>query len=395
VALKVLRAPELASAQEFERFRREADVLAVSSHPHIVPIHGYGEMEVGPGVPCPYFTMRLMEGGSLAGQVARLSGEPRDAAGIVAEVAGAVQHAHEQGVLHRDLKPANILLDAEGRPHVADFGLAWRGNGDSGGTPSSAVIGTPAYMAPEQALGAKELTPAADVYGLGAILYECLTGRPPFRGDSPAEVLRQVLRDPPARPRAVNQKVDRALEAVCLKCLKKEPWKRYRTAQALADDLGRWLRGERVWARPVRPWDWLARGARRRPAVAALVVLALVLATAGLLATPRLMQERERAMQEREWAAYVEGLEVAGRRVGEGDLPGADQALEACPRSLRGWEWYCLKSLARGDQVVSRGYYGTIALLKDDPDGVFVRWHKEGYRVRALRRRPTGAQDTT
>jgi tRNA A-37 threonylcarbamoyl transferase component Bud32 len=375
VALKVLRAPELASAEEFRRFRREAEVLAGSSHPHIVPIHGYGEMEVGPGVRCPYFTMRLMEGGSLAGQVARLSGDPRAAAEVVAAIAGAVQHAHDLRVLHRDLKPANILLDAEGRPHVADFGLARRGDGDSGATPSSAVIGTPAYMAPEQARGDKGLTVAADVYGLGAILYELLTGRPPFRGDSPAEVLRQVLRDPPARPRAFNRKLDRSLEAVCLKCLNKNPARRYPSAQALADDLGRWLRGEGVSARPVRPWDQLARGARRRPAVAALVVLALVLATAGLAAAPRLMQELERVMQEREWAAYVEGLEVAERRAGEGDLPGAERALDTCPRSQRGWEWHCLKSLARRDQVVSREYVGTIALLKDDPGGVLVRWN--------------------
>jgi hypothetical protein len=386
VALKVLRAPELASAEELRRFRREAEVLAGSSHPHIVPIHGYGEMEVGPGVRCPYFTMRLMEGGSLAGQVARLAGDPRAAAEIVATIAGAVQHAHERGVLHRDLKPANILLDAERRPHVADFGLARRAD-DTVATPSSAVIGTPACMAPEQARGAKELTPAADVYGLGAILYELLTGRPPFLGDSSAEVLRQVLRDPPARSRAVNRKVDGALEAVCLKCLFKDPARRYPSAQALADDLGRWLRGERVLARLVRPWDRLARGARRRPGVTVLVVLALVLATAGLAVAPQLVQERtqrmqartqlmQERMQEREWAAYEEGVKAAERSAGEGDLPGAERALDACPRSQRGWEWYCLKSLTRRGQVESRGYDGEIALVKDAPGGItVVRYH--------------------
>jgi tRNA A-37 threonylcarbamoyl transferase component Bud32 len=381
VALKVLRAPELATAEEFRRIRREADVLAGSSHPHIVPIHGYGEMEVGPGVRCPYFTMRLMEGGSLAGQVARLAGDPRAAAEIVAAIAGAVQHAHERGVLHRDLKPANVLLDAEGRPYVADFGLARRGDGGTGGTATGAVIGTPAYMAPEQARGTKELTPAADVYGLGAILYELLTGRPPFRGDSPAEVLRQVLREPPARPRAVNRKVDRRLEAVCLKCLNKDPARRYPSAQALADDLRRWLGGERVSAPAVRPWDRLARGGWRRPAVAAVVVLALILA-AGRVLAPRvtqLLQEREQLMrkrlQEREWAAYVEGVKEAERRAGEGDLAGAERALDACPRSQRGWEWYCLKSLTRRGQVESRGYDGEIALVKDAPGGITVVRH--------------------
>jgi tRNA A-37 threonylcarbamoyl transferase component Bud32 len=351
VALKVLRAPQLASAEEFRRFRREADVLAGSSHPHIVPVHAYGEMEVGPGVRCPYFTMRLMEGGSLAGQVARLAGDPRAAAEIVATIAGAVQHAHEQGVLHRDLKPANILLDAEGRPHVADFGLARRGDGGTGGTASGAVIGTPAYMAPEQARGEKELTPAADVYGLGAILYELLTGRPPFRGDSPAEVLRQVLREPPVRPRALNRKVDRALEAVCLKCLEKEPARRYPSAQALVGDLRRWLGGESVVARRVRPWDRLVREVRRRLAVAALAAVVLALAAVGIAAALRPAQEPGRP-------AYVEGLKVAEQRLGQGDTAGAEQALDACPRSQRGWEWDSLKKLCKKGQVVRRSYNG-------------------------------------
>jgi tRNA A-37 threonylcarbamoyl transferase component Bud32 len=325
VALKVLRAPEFASAEELRRFRREADVLAAGSHPHIVPIHGYGEVEVGPGVRCPYFTMRLMEGGSLAGQVARLAGDPRASAEMVATIAGAVQHAHEQGVLHRDLKPANILLDAEGRPHVADFGLARRGDGGTGGTASGTVLGTPAYVAPEQARGENNVRPAADVYGLGAILYELLTGRPPFRGDSPAEVLRQVLREPPLSPRAVNRKVDRALEAVCLKCLKKDPARRYPSAQALADDLRRCLRGEPVSARPARPWDRLARGVRRRPAVAALVVLVLGLAGVGLAAALRPSQGRP---------------------------------------SQRGWEWDCRQYLSQKEQITRRGYFGSVARVE-------------------------------
>jgi hypothetical protein len=293
--------------------------------------------------------MRLMEGGSLAGRVAQLAGDPRAAADIVATIAGAVQHVHERGVLHRDLKPANILLDAEGRPHVADFGLARRAD-DTAGTPSSAVIGTPAYMAPEQARGAKELTPAADVYGLGAILYELLTGRPPFRGDSPAEVLRQVLRDPPARPRAVNRKVDRALEAVCLKCLVKDPARRYPSAQALADDLGHWLRGEWFPWRRARPWRRWARSA-----VLVLAVLILAMAAVWLGAALRPPQEQD-------WIAYVEGITLAAQRAEAGDEDGVRRALDSCPRSQRGWEWDCLNHIPRHERVTIRRHEGDVAV---------------------------------
>jgi hypothetical protein len=385
VALKVLRAPAFASAEELRRFRREAEVLANSSHPHIVPIYGHGEMDVGPGVRCPYFTMRLMEGGSLAGQVARLVDDPRAAAEMVATLADAVQHAHERGVLHRDLKPANILLDAEGRPHVADFGLARRGDGGTGGTPTGAVIGTPAYVAPEQARGGKDVTPAADVYGLGAVLYELLTGRPPFRADSPVEVLRQVLQEPLLRPRAVNRKLDLSLEAVCLKCLKKDPARRYPSAQALADDLRRWLSGRPVRARRVRPWDRLVSGVRRRFAVTAVVVLVLGLVAVGVAALLRPPPGED-------WDAYVEGLKVAEQRIGAGDRPGAEQALDARPRSRRGWEWHCLKSLCQKEPaaigkettnatgVELRKHIGEIAYVESPPGSItVVRSHKSPF----------------
>jgi serine/threonine protein kinase len=248
VAVKVLLAGGVASDNELRRFRREAETIARLEHPHIVPIY-----EAGAHAGHAYFSMPLLEGGSLAGQVARLAGDPRAAAEAVAAVAGAVHHAHRHGILHRDLKPANVLLDERGRPRVADFGLARWAEGETGHTPSGAVLGTPGYMAPEQARGDRELTPAADVYGLGATLYELLTGRPPFQGESPLEVLRRVLVDRPVRPRVLNPKVDRDLEAVCLKCLEKDPARRYATAQELADDLGSWLRGEAVRAQTDRP----------------------------------------------------------------------------------------------------------------------------------------------
>jgi serine/threonine-protein kinase len=264
VAVKVILAADIASAEELWRFRREAETVARLEHPHVIPIY-----EAGVHQGHPYFSMPLMEGGSLVGQVARLAGELRAAAEIVAAVAGGVHYAHERGVLHRDLKPANILLDADRRPHVADFGLARRAD-DTAGTPSGAVIGTPAYMAPEQARGEKNLTPAADVYGLGAVLYELLTGRPPFPAATPLDALLQVIEKEPDPPRWLNPQIARGLEAVCLKCLEKEPRDRYPTAKALADDLGRWLRGEPVRASRAGPVRRLAYRARRRPLLVAL-----------------------------------------------------------------------------------------------------------------------------
>src|SRR5262249_35947162 len=182
----------------------------------------------------PYFSMRLVDGGSLARQVSRLVEDPRAAARLMATVARAVHHAHQRGVLHRDLKPANILLDARGVPYVTDFGLAKRRGGAGGLTPSGAILGTPAYMAPEQASGRSDaVTTSADVYSLGAILYELLTGRPPFRADSAMEVLIQVLERPPEGPRRHNGRIDPALEAICLRCLEKEPRDRYASAEGL------------------------------------------------------------------------------------------------------------------------------------------------------------------
>jgi serine/threonine-protein kinase len=225
--------------------------------------------------------MPLLEGGSLAGQVARLVDDPRAAAEVVAAIAGAVHHAHQHGsILHRDLKPANVLLDEQGRPQVADFGLARWTEGETAHTPSGAVVGTPSYMAPEQARADKELTTACDVYGLGAILYELLTGRPPFQAGSPLETVMQVIDKEPEPPRKLNPKVDRALEAVCLKCLEKDSARRYASAAELAEELWRWLRGEPMRARPASPWQRLAKWARRRPRAAALIMLGLVIALA-------------------------------------------------------------------------------------------------------------------
>ncbi len=244
VALKMILAGASASGSDLRRFQLEAEAAAGLDHPNIVPIY-----EIGFDGGRPFFSMKLVEGGSLTRAIPGLEGDPQAASGLLAKVARAVHYAHQRGILHRDLKPANILIDAQGQPYITDFGLARRLGGDSDLTHSGAILGTPSYMAPEQAAGRQgDITTAADIYSLGAILYEVLTGRPPFRADSPMKTLAMVLEGLPDRPRAINPRVAPAMEAICLKCLEKDPRDRYPSAEALAEDLEAFMHGEPVLA---------------------------------------------------------------------------------------------------------------------------------------------------
>jgi len=245
VALKMLRSGDGASDEEVSRFRLEAEAAARLEHPHIVPLYEVGEVSSR-----PYFTMKLVRGTTLAKRLADGPMPPREAAEVLAVVADAIEFAHRHGVLHRDLKPSNILIDEQNRPHVSDFGLAKQVDSAASLTRSGAVIGTPAYMPPEQAAGGRgDLGPASDVYSLGAILYQMLTGRPPFQAASPVDTVLLVLEQDPLPPRVLNPKVDRDLEIIALRCLQKLPELRYATAGELAADLRAYLAGEPIAAR--------------------------------------------------------------------------------------------------------------------------------------------------
>jgi serine/threonine protein kinase len=242
VALKMVLGGIHASPDELERFRREAEAVAKLQHPNIVQIYEVGDCEGR-----PYLSLEFIGGGSLAQKLNGLPMPAAKAAGLMATLARAIHLAHERGIVHRDLKPANVLLTEDGTPKITDFGLAKRLDRDSGRTRSGAIMGTPAYMAPEQASGkSKEVGPATDVYALGAILYELLTGQAPFRAETPIDTVLLVLEREPPPPRALNPMAARELEAICLKCLEKDKTDRYQSAAALAEDLERYLDGVAV-----------------------------------------------------------------------------------------------------------------------------------------------------
>ena len=264
VAIKMILDSHLASEEHVRRFHEEAKAAAQVEHSHIVHIH-----EAGQWNDQHYFVMEYIDGASLAEKICHENIVPQQAALLVQRVARAVEHLHQHGIVHRDLKPSNILVDQDGTPHVTDFGLAKAFQKDGQSTATGVIVGTPSYMAPEQAAGnSDELGPRTDVYSLGAILFELLTGRPPFQEDRPLDTVMKVLSGEPPLPRTLNQAVPRALELVCLKCLAKNPDDRYESAAALADELGRYLKGEALNVRPPTVLQRIRRWGRREPALA-------------------------------------------------------------------------------------------------------------------------------
>lgn len=407
VALKMILSGHFASEAEVLRFHAEARAAASLDHPNIIPIYEVGECEGR-----QFFTMKLAEGGSLAAGNRSNPAKPGRAtpgaaAALLVKVARAVHHAHQRGILHRDLKPHNILLDAEGEPMVADFGLAKQGARDAELTVSGTVLGSPNYMAPEQAEGrTRLLTTTTDVYGLGAILYYLLTGRPPFEGRSPLEILHKVVNEDPLPPSKVGAggagngaggraAPDADLETICLKCLEKEPARRYRGADELADDLERWLRDEPIRARQTGRLERARKWARRRPALAGLVGVSIAAAfvVVGILWDSHRKVRHERDVVKDQQRVTAENLYAADLFLGyqaleAGNLARARAALEAQrPRpgqpDLRGFEWRWLRGQTRGDDVAMLAGQGAEAnCVAFSPDGSLLA--QGGWRGPAL-----------
>ena len=396
VALKMLLVGAFAIRAERQRFAREAELVAGLRHPNLVQIYEVGDLD---GL--PYFTMEYLEGGSLAGKLAGTPLPPREAAALSATLAGAVESAHRGGIVHRDLKPANVLLAADGTPKITDFGLAKSLGADSGLTQTDSVLGSPAYMAPEQAEGkAKHVGPFADVYALGAILYELLTGRPPFRGATALETLEQVKSAEPVPPSRLVPGTPRDVETIALKCLQKDPARRYASAGDLAEDLWRFLDGRPIVARPVPFWERGIKWARRRPAIAALISAVLLLLTSLLgggvwsyaeinrsltkaeslaqaeAKAKALAQEQTKIANQRAedlaWEDYINRVDRAYREVQDDNVALAEDLLHGCPVERRGWEWHYVKRLCHPERLSMEAPAGSLSAIAFSPDGRLI-----------------------
>ncbi len=359
VALKMILAGAHAGAMELERFRIEAEAVARLQHPNIVQIY-----EVGETGGLPYFSLEFIDGGGLD---RRLDGTPwpvRDAAALVESLARGIHEAHRKGVVHRDLKPGNVLMTREGQPKITDFGLAKRLDSGEGQTQSGSILGTPSYMAPEQAGGqTRQIGPASDTYALGAILYELLTGRPPFKAATPLETVALVVSEEPISLSRLRPGLPRDLETITLACLQKEPARRYPSAEALANDLARFLRDEPIHARPVGVGERAVKWVRRRPGIATLFGLLALAVTLGITLFAwqyrRALLQRERAEDERAHAnarLYAANTNLAYQEWLGGNPSRGVRLLEAFPKDERHWEWVYLDGLLSNHARTLRGH---------------------------------------
>jgi WD40 repeat protein/tRNA A-37 threonylcarbamoyl transferase component Bud32 len=357
VALKMIRGGALANSDELQRFEKEAAAAAQLQHPNIVALY-----EVSAHNQQPFLSMEFIGGTSLAERLSTGPLSGRRAAEYLELTARAVHYAHTRGIVHRDLKPANVLLDENDQPKVTDFGLAKQMETDSDQTRTGAILGTPSYMSPEQAAGSKNITPASDVYSLGAILYELITGKPPFCGETPLKTLNLVAEQDPIPPRMLAPSVDRDLETICLKCLEKSPARRYESAESLADDLERYLEGEMISARRISRLRRGVKWCRRNPAWTLLIAVSIVSISVFLAFSWYVAYEekdlREKAVLAEEKAearlkamrhlVYLSEMRQAQQNLRRADLDGAMHILahwqpEEGRADLRDWEWYFLK----------------------------------------------------
>ncbi len=386
VALKMILAGQLASEDDVRRFHTEAEAAANLDHPGIVPIHEVGQHEGQ-----HFFSMGFIEGASLANQVVDGPLRPREAAALVEQIAEAITYAHERGVIHRDLKPSNVLLDNDGQAKITDFGLARKTEGDSSLTATGTIIGTPSYMPPEQASGKTgEVGPLSDVYSLGATLYCLLTGRPPFQAATALETIQQVLEKEPVSPCLLNDQISRDLETICLKAMDKEPERRYQTAAELCGDLGRFLHGEPIQARPIsraaRAWRWCRRNPIVASLSAAVMLVLLIGATVSTYfaihlqialdgekkATSLARSETERAEREllrSEWQLYASQIARAQQLWNDGYVQAAWESLNACDSDFRGWEHDYLYTLFTSNQQTLKGHTLAVTSVAFSPDG--------------------------
>lgn len=391
VALKMIKSGQLASAGEVQRFKTEAAAAARLDHPNIVPIYEIGEQE---GI--YFYSMRYIDGQNLSTLINKQPMEGKKAAKILLAIVRAIHYAHQHGILHRDLKPTNVLIDKNGEPLLTDFGLAKLLEQQETFTQSQAVLGSASYMSPEQALGkSAAISVASDVYSLGAILYEMLTGRPPFVGRNFVETIKQVIDTEPLKPSEINPKVDPELETICLKCLEKQPEHRYASAGELALELERWLNGEPILARPVSRIQKLKKWAKRKPAIATLLLLLIFVAAFGVggvlwqwreaIAAKHLAEQKatdaakqairaEKSALESLQNLYVADINLAQRALAENNRGRAYDLLKKhIPAKnevdLRGFEWRYLWNLTRGQEISSFQQNDFVEAVLISPDG--------------------------